>query len=315
MPLIGLYCSKTNKKMSLEEGIDYFEEVGAMPAEAVIAIINDCKSHEGKHGRMSPSMCSEETTCRRQIVLERFVGYYLDPMVIWEAREGQLFHDVFQLAGEGLEGWSQEVTLPPDDWENRTVYTYPLIDDDDGKQVYEVFPGVFMRGRLDKLKNDSTSLTDFKTSKYPRTYGKALPKKDYGEDNAQKDWPIQLGIYRKMVEFATGIAPKFLWVWRLYRGSHERSLTWRKFEVPIMHINTIWKIIGDFVTSTLKYLEGAMQIVRKKLSHAEEQHELKMYAASVPPDGYDKKMFYGQKCYKWCAVREECFKLMGKTEF
>ncbi len=316
MPAIGLYCSKTNKCMSFEEGINYFEEVGAMPAEAVIAIVRDVQSHEGKHARLSPSMCNEETTCRRQIVLERFVDYYLDPVVVQEAREGQLCHETLQQAGKGLEGWDQEVTLPPKHDPIDPPITQPTIDPDDGKACYEVFPGVFMRGRADKLKDDITILTDFKTSKYPKTYGGKPPKTDWGEKSNEKDWPIQLGMYRHMVGLARGKMPDDLRVWRMYRGSHDKSKTWRRFTVPVMHINTIWRIIGDFVKSTTAYLKIAMRIEKGEGSHEEKQQALKEFCKTIPADGYDKKMFYGKKCYNWCAASRICLgELMGKTQF
>jgi hypothetical protein len=326
MPIVGLVSPKTGEKFSIEEGIKHFEEEGIMPAEAIQAMLNSAAGHGGFHARVSPSICDPETTCRREQVLKRFLDYYLDPFVIWNAQEGILWHDIFEFAGKGLEGWKQEVVLPPDDALAENV----IRDPDDASLTYEIFPGIFMRGRVDKHDDPFTTITDFKTENWPKTYGKSnIPSKDWGEKKAKRDWPIQLSLYAFMLEAKLGKLPEKLFVWRMYRGSREKTLTFRKFEVPLLSKEMVWGEIGEHVTSLVRFLQGAMGIKREAderealpvkespqlKKNVSAQEAVKNFCRTIPMDGKDRAMFGNQKCFRYCVMQDICFGLEGKTVF
>lgn len=315
MPLQGL-LGLNGEHLTLEEAPEYFETVrvsdereGVMPAEAVVAIIRAELAHEGRHARMSPSMLWPDSNCRREIYLRRFTPYYLDPLGVWEAQEGTLIHGALEMSGDEVPGYRRELRLPRPGDENAT------IDPDDGKPVVELWPGVFMSGTLDKIKDDGSVLTDVKTSKYPKTFGKQLPSRDFGEQKVGAEWAVQLNSYREMFKLLYGRDAEKLWVWRLYRGSQERSLTWRKFPIPIVSRNQMWNKIGPFVTSCLEHLRAGMDIEQGAGSDMERQARHLEYAKGVPMDGHDQGQFNGQKCPKYCGQRQVCFGLAGMMDF
>lgn len=376
MPIVGLISPKTGTLFTIEEGIAHFEEEGIMPGEAIQAILNSAAGHGGFHARTSPSIADPETTCRREQVLKRFVDYHLDPFIIWDAQEGTLWHDIFEFAGKGMEGWKQEVECPPpyselnvrlwdrvykckgcekiyynppdydclecpgvlefqkevsiterptDDpyreyveWEEiERLSKFIKKDPDDGKLVIEVFPSIFMRGRIDKHDIPYTTITDFKTEKFPKTYGKSnIPKTDWGEKKAVRDWPLQLSIYAFMLEQMYGKLPERLFVWRMYRGSREKTLTFRKFEVPLLSKEMVWNECGEHLTTLARYLQEALVMHQDDtLPIKDRQEKIKKFCATIPKDGADKKMFNNTKCHRYCVVRDLCFGLEGKTVF
>jgi len=319
MPIIGLISPKTGMHYSIKDGIKHFEEEGIMPAEAIQAMLNSAEGHGGFHARTSPSIADPETTCRREQVMKRFLDYYLDPFIIWDAQEGILWHDIFEFAGKGLEDWEQEVKCPPDIYTNDDGDLLPgvSIDEADGKPVYEIFPGIFMRGRVDKHDVPFTTITDFKTEKFPKTYGKSnIPKTDWGEKKAVRDWPLQLSFYAFMLDASLGKLPQRIFVWRMYRGSREKTLTFRKFEVPLWSKEMVWAECGEHLTSLARYLQEALMIHQDDtLPVKDRQEKIKNFCATIPMDGKDKNMFNGQKCHRYCVMRDECFALEGKTVF
>lgn len=317
MPLAGFYCTATSKRVSFEEAPAHFEKHSQIPSEVIHAIIKNEAGRDGLHARVSPSKLCPATTCRREVVIKRFVDYWLDPMVVWEATEGTIWHAAFKEAGhvEG-DGWEREKRIPTGG--PITQGEGPLtIDPNDGEPVYEVFPGIFMAGTVDKYHLEQGVLEDFKTARYPKTYGKKPPSEDFTEahgkyvqESVNGEWAIQLNTYREMVRLKTGVDLKELWVRRIYRGSRDRALTFRRFRVPIVPKERLWEVIGPFVSSLVGYLGQALAA---KKSGGEEA-VLKV-VKTVPMDGEIKKMFNNSKCRSYCPVADICLGLEGRTLF
>ena len=117
------------------------------------------------------------STCRREVILENVFDYVLDPYSLWLAKEGNLWDAVLASVEVG-EGWLREVSLPADPT-RADAKRYPWIEahgDDrehpkvrrcpeDGKLRVEIFPGIWVRGRIDRLSTDFKHLIDHKTKK------------------------------------------------------------------------------------------------------------------------------------------------------
>lgn len=322
MPVVGFQDLKGGH-MTFNEGLEYFENtptenaigkdsLGIIPSEALMLMIDDDEDYRTKHGRLSPSSLddiNDPTKCRRDIYLGRFLDYYLNPMDLWEASEGTLLHKMFEIAGshDKTHEYSREIRLPHYDG------TRVVIDPIDNKPCYEIWPGVLMRGTIDAC--NGKILKDFKTERYPMVFGKKLPGVDYADGKVGGAWAIQTNIYRDMWERATGDEIEHIYVWRFYRGSRERTLTFRKFEVPIVSLDRIWKDVEPFVVSMLGYLKQGTEIEASGMTEDQKREAHLIIAKNIPMDGYEKKIFRGQKCSKYCSQREQCFGLAGMVDF
>lgn len=323
MPAIG-FLGLNGEKLTASEAVKYFENtpvtaangmdsLGIIPEEVLVAMLDADPEHNSKHARVQPSGANPESSCRREIYLKRFIDYYVDPLILWEALEGTLTHHVLQAGGEDLDG-DREIRLPTP--EAPGVVEDPVT----GTPTLEVWPGVFMSGRLDYGNQETCVIRDTKTSRYPKVWGKGLPGRDFGEQNIGTPnkpggWTIQLNIYRLLWEKTYGKKLKHIYVWRMYRGSQERTLAWRKFEVPIVDSDLIWNAIGNFVLSTIKNLQKGVEIEESDLDAEAKEKAHQNHAITIPMDGYDKKIFHGQKCPKYCEVKDQCFKLAGLVDF
>lgn len=304
MPLEA-FLDPAGRRISPEEAPDYFEEQGIMPADAVTAVRADLQ-RERPWPFTSPSQTNPNQTCRREIVLKRYYPFAVDPRREWAKMEGSYWHGFWEHQDAGP-GWRQELWLPgPEDVNTKGVREY-LSPEGEKAQQLEVYPGIWMRGRVDRVSQDWRTLVDHKTSKWART--------DYSTRDARETWPFTLNLYARMLEMLHGTRPRDLWVWRMYRASPDDNETWAKRKVMAWTDEQWWEKAGEHTTSLVGMLEKAEEIrVGEKGEEAMDEH-----LATIPLDGHVKKMFMNRKgqnmkCGR-CTVKELCFRKAGKVSF
>jgi hypothetical protein len=289
MPLTHLIHPVSGEKFpDVETAARALDEAGLVPA----AVTRLCGVRLGKevvppNAYLYPSIMNQKTTCRRQLVLERFVPFGGAPG--WSpAMEGGAVHAAI----------STELTLPDD-----IVEPIPgsFKECEDGKKRIEVIPGVWMRGKVDLLEEieGGWRLTDYKTKKWPKGF-KDVPSETYTHEDVQ-DWSIQLSCYAVMIEKVTGKPVKEAVVWRIFNGSHNQAYTFRKFPIPIMSALTLESQLGGWASDAIKWLEQAVG------------GDVPGATKAARMDGYDDRMFNGKKCTMHCPVREQCFGATGDS--
>lgn len=318
MPIKSL-IGPNGERVALEDAPTYFDEIGLIPMEATAAMLGHEMRARTEHTMLSPSKMDPEKVCRRQVVIENFLPYDLEPMVLWEAWEGTLWHRVFVREGQTLIGDCREISLPrPEDTGKPGVREI-----ENGILAIEVFPGIWMRGTLDRLKDDLESLTDHKTQRTPgttwtkdsKTGEKVAKLQDYGERNVPQ-WALQLNIYGFMVEKVFGSFPKHLWIWRTYRGCYDRAAIFRKFPIPRLSKDEVWAKVGTLATTLQSYLREAEEIrVGEEAQGRDPVAALERFIKGIPMDGKDKHMFNGKKCTMFCEVKDLCFKLANVLDW
>jgi hypothetical protein len=279
MPLVGLRDPQTLEVFDLKNAVEHFEEAGLVPREITALVAQEGEGRINSRPFISPSIMDPGSTCRRQMMIERYLDYVLDIHKVWAAKEGGVWHDAFASIGAG-DDWYNEYMLPPQH-KGRTV------------KRMEIFPGVWIRGIVDRAKKDWSEVHDFKTTK--------PAKKDYG---LKQDWKVQVNIYARMIEQLYGVKPK-MYVWRMIRGSYEPSNVFRKFSVPEL-TDAEWAKVQAFSESLVAKLEACEALV-------DEKEAIKMLIKNTPMDGIG--MFGNKKCELYCAVQEQCYSIEGIPTF
>jgi hypothetical protein len=293
MPLTHLHDPINGNDVPLEEAVAYFEDQGILPAEVIQKILNSANDPRRLDDHLSPSVANPSTTCRREQVIKRFKDYSLDPLVVWEAMEGTVWHEVFAKMTEGSEEWYCELPVPsPDDEDQENVKRT-----EEDVLVVEVFPGIWLSGVVDRINKDFSTLIDHKTQRFS--------KKDWG---FKPDWKLQINLYALMLERTKGKKPEQLGVWRTYRGCYERDRTFRFFPCPPMTESTIHATIREHCESLQDYLTRARQAYKSG-----DEELLNKIVKEIPMDG--KTMFNGKKCSQYCSVQKICFGLEGLPTF
>lgn len=223
MPLKQLLDISTGKRIDLDQAPEYFHEKGLMPGPVLHSLIDNVIKEERKRrgSKVSPSMADPGATCRREEAIKRNLEYALDPLVIWEAFEGTIWHEaLLKSGGFGGGGWEYEVELGP----------------------VELFDGVIMTGTADAIHRDNNLLVDLKTQRFS--------KRDYG---SKPSWSVQSSMYAHML----GEELPKVEVWRIYRGSYERERTFKKFPVSVIPLKELDRLFADFLRETQEILRRA----------------------------------------------------------
>ncbi len=314
MPLRNFVCPDTDKIIPLDEAPAYFEEAGIMPAETVLAIIENETSRKDEDPRyLTPSRLNTEVLCRRELAITRFLPYDLNPQLMEEAQEGTLWHKVYKAQGAG-DDWLHEVRVPfykdSPGVGGSGGNLDKMVKGEDGLYRVEVYPGVLLRGTIDRLSLDYKVLIDHKAHKFPfapPATNKPSPKWEVGGEyyiQQQEGHSYQLSAYAHIVEIITGEEVEQLWVWRKFRGSKNRAYTFRKMPIKKMSRETMWARIKDYIEPLLQHLRNLYEI-------RDDEKAITEYISNMPMDGHDQGMFNDQKCTKYCAVRPLCFGMEG----
>lgn len=288
MPLTHFLDPKSNERIEFADAPTYFDEQGIMPYEAISILVQRFGDTRRGGAHLSPSMLNPQASCRREIALKRFAEYGINPLRLWEMEEGTIWHAAFELAGnESAVGqWQHEMLLPNETFAGQAG----VRQTKDGVWEYEVFPGIWLSGVVDRLKNDLTVLVDHKTTRFAKSRA-----------GYKADWTPQVNLYRFMVEDLTGADITEQWVWRMFRGSYERDMTFRKFKVPYISREEMQSRIESW---TLELRDGLLNCVECQASN--DQAALDEALLAVPADGKVKNLWGGKKCKDWCHVRPEC---------
>ena len=308
MPLAGFECPSTGDTIDIEAASEYFEDNGIVPAEVIDAIVlADIKSSTLRSGtHLSPSIADPESTCRREVVIKRFLPYFPLPYQSWLADEGTAIHAYLQQAGATIANNKSkfEVRLPTEEHRNLVDVTRT----EDGVLEVSILPKIPMSGQIDRvtqLSNGNVDITDYKTKGYPWTYKKDADPVDYSSGEAKKA-QIQLNFYRFMYEKLFGVKVENLWIWKIYKGSRKRNKTFTKIPVPMMTLH-------DLAIKASPHLLSLGEMLLNAESLTDKPEKLEKYIASLPMDG--EKMFNGQKCPLYCDGYKICFGLSGKAVF
>lgn len=305
MPIAYFIDPKTMEHVPIEKAVEHFEETGISPGEVIQAIIDDLDDARRQWLHLSPSIMNPDVNCRREIVINRTLPIGLDPLTLWSAYEGTAWHRAFNLIAQSYGGWYREMALP-----GKEDAAHPKVRkvEHNGQEFYEVevFPGIWLSGVADRVKEDYSILTDFKSTNYPWTRRKDETPYDYAESQVQ-GWSIQVNLYKKMIEILKGIRPSEMWAWRIYRGSRNRNFTFRKLPIPFMDDERLEAKIREHATTLHGYLEAA--------HNADPGPDREAVIKGIPLDGKDKRMYNNQKCPLYCSAKDTCYKLAGLTVF
>lgn len=168
-PVVGFKCWKTGQDVPIEDAFEHFHvEHRLMMGPSIQAIVNSATDDRRMAGAgVSASMGSPTETCRRQILIERFVDFIMDPRDLDEAEEGTMFHSAFLKRGVGIEGWGFEHPLPgPQDLDHELVRENPKH----GFPEMEILPGVWHSCIVDMFTSDWRAIHDLKTKRAARTF-------------------------------------------------------------------------------------------------------------------------------------------------
>lgn len=290
MPLVGLVCPKCGKETGLNDGPMHLHDCGAMMAQVVQSLIEaDGDERRMLGGGASPSIGDGEVTCRRELILRRHYPYVLNPFRLWAAMEGTFYHKGLLECAGILPGWDVEVAFPR--------------EEDEGKEGIrrnpkwnflqaEVWPGVWMSARIDAWNRDTGTILNLKSTRMTKT--------DYG---FKKDWSTQSNLER-LVMNRCGVEVKEMEIWRVYKGCYEEDKAWRKFIVPRVADDEMWKRCARFMTEMIQWDE-AMEVAEDKDG----------VLGGIPLDGHVKRMFNGKKCTHYCTSYQVCMAKAGKVVF
>ena len=305
MPISHFVDAKLGDAHSLEEAVGYFEDAGICPGEVVQAVIEDRDDIRRSWMHISPSMMDPDKNCRRELVIARTVDYGMDPLSMWSAYEGTAWHKAFNLFGKDIKGWHREYPLPgPSDAHN----PYVRKVEREGQTFYEleVFPGLWISGIADRVREDFKVISDFKSTNYPWTPKFEGTPRDYAEDQI-KSFSIQINLYARAIELLKGVRPEERWVWRIYRGSRDKRYTFRKMPIPFIPPTQLEELVREHSETSLAFLRQAHD--------AEPGAAREAVIASIPMDGKDKRMYNDKKCSLYCPVKDICYGIAGLTVF
>jgi RecB family exonuclease len=284
MPLVGFTSPKSSEIIGLKEAPAWFEEQGLLPLDVIQAMVDE--AGRGDHSTaLSPSIMEPANNCRREIVGKRFLPYTVDPVQLWAALKGTLFHRMMLQAGENETEWSREVRMGPE----------------------ELWPGIVIGGTLDRT--DAVSLIDYKTTKTPR---KGQDHRELQAESAR----VQVNLYRMLYEAMSGVKIQHMWLWRMYWDHWDRAEVFAKIPVKWLDKDDMWQRIGVYAESLRDYLAQAGKIVEETEAGSEDANDkLKGLVQSIPMDGEDQQQFNGKKCTQYCVFFNECMRLAGRATF
>jgi hypothetical protein len=318
MPAVG-FVKPGGGYLSFDEAPDYYDKHTDVPWSA-IALIAKLEKDARRFGLgMSPSGADGETTCIRQLAIKKFLDYLISGISSWQALEGTILHHGFEEIAPPRPGWEREL-LFPDFFVNEGIILDSANWQKDplsGSLELEMFPGIWMNGKIDLSKHDWTAIADYKTKAWSGWKDRATGKwkiRHYPPDINNR---IQINLYRRAVELCTGINPTELIIHRVYRGARDAQQAWKKYRLEVMSNDELEFRIRDHVVRGQDTFQALRQIVidNPKATKEELQELLIEGIREVPMDGLDKQMLRGTKCTLYCDQQPVCFKIAGMVGF
>ncbi len=337
MPATGYTKPKAKgESLSFEEAPNYYAEHTEVPAEA-LHIVTSMEGDPRRRGtNMSPSVCSERTTCIRQLAIKKFVPYLINGISEWQATEGSAWHAAFEaVTPEAEDEYYREVLLPDFfevfvpgvekfnpvptwagkvNWGNVRLFEY--VKDVHESHEIEVFDGIWMNGKVDKLRHDMTRIEDFKTKAWPGWKDRASGQHRVRHYPPSKDAVIQLNLYRRMVEVMTGVNPSELVIRQMYRGSRIADQSWKKYDIEVWSNDQLEFEVRPFIEKAVGHFTALKQIEDDALAKGDNPlYAIREYINELPLDGQDKHMFNGLKCSTYCTQMPICFEWANVPRF
>ena len=324
MPAVGFTKPGHEGWLKFEDAPEWYAEFTEVPAEA-IAILVKLEGDARRYGvGLSPSAADSTTTCRRQLAIKKFLDYLINGVQEWQATEGTTWHKAFEVIAPPTKGWLREVLIP-DQWfaggpRTRGIEDLPSYIQRDplsGSLECEVFPGIWMNGKVDKLRDDCSALEDFKTKAwggYRDRKTKMWKIRHYPPEIGNA---IQLNLYRRMVEVCTGVNPGELTIRRMYRGARDPQQAWKKYDIQVMSNDELEARIRDFTIEAQDMFATLRQIVidNPKASKAELQDLLVEGIKKLPMEGLEQGMLNSSKCSLYCTQQPICYEMAGMVDF
>lgn len=300
MPCIGFICPKCLAKVPLEEAVEHLGETCAVMYGAVVQSFVNSQGDErrGRGAGVSASIMSPDVTCRRQLLIQRYLDYWLDPRAAEEAEEGSVIHHAMHARGSGGDRWGLETPLPgAGDMDKAGVRRNPIGD----FLELELWPDVWVSGIVDRHLKDWSVIEDLKT--------KRAAKVQYPPSLSTT---IQLNILKLLAE-RLGYGPVGkLYAWTYQRGCYEASLRHRRWEIQVLPEQML-RQHSEKHARTLAGYQMACEAARGLPMAVLGANPLEATIKQVPMDGKDLGMFNGKKCIQYCEVNQICFGLAGEV--
>jgi hypothetical protein len=285
--------SETGERVPFVDAAEVFEREGLIPRAHTLAMIADLSKDRGPESGLYlyPSCMNPDTTCRRELVIQRFLPQAVSPFAVLARMEGTLWHNLY--AAQDVGAAVHEERYPT---KGATLCL-------DGKRRVEVWPGVLLSTRVDLL--EPGRLIDYKSRKYPRVYGKSTDPDEKGPffEDLKRDWGLQLNLTKFVVEACPEAAHMLpindLAIWRCFLGSHDSSKTFRYIPITSLSKETVWAQIGSWTLELLDMLQRAYEV-------RDDLPKLEALIETIPPDGHNKGMFGAKKCLNYCDSKPAC---------
>jgi hypothetical protein len=313
--------------VSFADAPAWYDENTEVPGEA-IRLLTQLEGDPRRLGiNLSPSGLDAETTCKRQLLLKKFFPYAIDGIAEWQATEGTAWHAAFDsvVPREDNDDWHREALLPDDLLDHMGPDAWAKLIKEDKVRLWhytpthsswevQIFPGIWVNGRCDKLSKDLSTIEDFKTKAWAGWLDRKTGQHKIRHYPPGDSDGIQLNAYARMVEVVTGTSPEKLVIRRMYRGARDAKEAWKKYEIPRWSNDELESRIRPHVEAFVGHAV-AMKEIKDRLEAADEDPTaaLLQYLNDVPMDG--THMFNGKKCSLYCTQMPICFAQAGKVRF
>jgi hypothetical protein len=328
MPAVGYTKPGEDGSLSFEDAPAWYEQNTEIPAEA-IRLVTSLEGDPRRRGtNLSPSNSCGQITCVRQLAIKKFIPYLVSGISEWAATEGTAWHKAFESITPKVEDEYHREMLLPDDvldllgfeaWaKHKREGTIRLFRYTPTHESWEVrlFDGIWMNGKVDKLKHCFTRIEDFKTKGWPgwkdfKTGQQKVKHRAPGMDAA-----IQLNLYRRMVEVITGVNPQELVIRRMYRGSKIADESWKKYDVEVWSNDELEARIRPHVDHAVKVFSTLKDIELAECSAGRDPvPALLDEIDKLELTGHKKNLFNGTKCPLYCTQMPICFARAGMVRF
>jgi hypothetical protein len=322
MPAVGFTMPGHEGSLSFEEAPKWYEQNTETPAEA-IRIVASLEGDPRRRGvNLSPSNGCPANFCLRQVALKKFIKYLINGVSEWQATEGSAWHKAFEdVTPKTADEYHRELLLPdglldvlgPEAWAKHkregTCRWFQYTPDHESCEV-QLFPGIWMNGKVDKLREDMLRIEDFKTKAWAGWKDRKTGAHKIRHYPPGKSETIQLNLYRRMVEVITGINPQELVIRRMYRGARLADEAWKKYDMDVLSNDELEANVRPHVERSVGVLTTLKEIEEAELAAGRDpESALLAEIAKLEMTGHVKGFFNNQKCSLYCTQMPICFEL------
>lgn len=220
-------------------------------------------------------------TCPRQVAIEDTIPVVLDVRRHLSTYEGSVTHR--DLQKNAPPGSYTEVEIPPQG------------------QTPPTFLGVQIRGTIDFVTSDLTEIHDYKK------HSETAQRLKYERGGADRELTAQLNMYRILLEKVTPAQIKRLIVWHGAMVSAKGPPAWFRIEMPFMTEEEIGKLKPHGGELTVQELVEEYHDFDERINVGGLDIESAVRQMAL----VGRKMWRGEKCRRYCAVKEKCDEIEG----